>query len=87
MENNKNYALIKNANELKNTVQEHFIKENGRQSIVIDNKDISLAYEISPDGNQQVSYIKNSKGEAYIQNTLDSFVTMDDGNRYFTSKT
>lgn len=82
-----NLKLIKNANALKNTVQERFEKIDGKNLIISDNKCASLAYEITPGDNQKLSYLKNSKGESYITNTLDAFVTMNDGNRYFTSKT
>ena len=87
MKDNKNLALIEKSNQIKNSVQEHFTKKNGIQNIVLDNNDVSLSYEITPGDNQQISYLKNSNGGTYIKNTLDAFVTMEDGGRYFTSKT
>lgn len=82
-----NSKLIKNANLVKNTVQERFEKIDGVSNIILDNKDVSLGYVISPAKPQEVSFLKNSKGQSYIENTLDAFVTTMDGNRYYTSKT
>ena len=86
MKNIDNAKLIKKANALTNKVQESFEKTNGVQEIILKNNDVSMSYLLSPSVDQQLSYLKNSKGNAYISNTLDTFVTTTDGNRYFTSK-
>ena len=55
---------IKNAHNLANGVQVYYA--DGRDSYVIENQNMSLGYILTRDKDQQISYIKNTKGETYI---------------------
>ena len=76
---------IKNANRLANKVQAGFV--NGRKNFVIENQNVAIDYTVDRDSDQLVSYVKNSRGESYIENTMDAFVTLCDGTTVYSSKT
>lgn len=85
MSRTQNISLIKKSNEIKNRIQERFCGEkNG--NIALTNGQLSLQYAIAPQFDQKVSNICNSKGVAYIEDTFDVFVKMEDGGVYYTSK-
>ena len=76
---------IKNAHNLANGVQVYYA--DSRDSYVIENQNMSLGYILTRDKDQQISYIKNTKGQTYIENTMDAFVTLEDGQTVYASKT
>ena len=76
---------VKNANKLANGVQTYYV--NGRKDYVIENRNMTLGYVLTRDKDQQVSYIKNTQGKAYVENTMDSFASLTDGTTVFASKT
>ena len=77
--------IIENAYELSNTVQGYFTNEL-RSHLVLENQQIDLEYVKSHSKDQLISYIKNKDGKSYIENTMDVFVTMKNGNTFYASK-
>ncbi len=81
----ENVALIvKNADELKNGVTGYY-KEGTRQSFIFENQQMLLEYALSAKSAQQVTVLQNKDGKAFIDNTMDVFVTLKNGKRYFAS--
>ena len=56
-----------------------------RESAILENMEMSLTYNLSETGNKQVTSLTNKKGVSYVENTMDVFVRMTDGNTYFAS--
>ncbi len=77
-------ALIENANDLKNGVQAYFT-DASRDYFALENANMSFSYALRSEDSQLVSTLKNSKGAAYITDTMDVFVRMKDGNTYYAS--
>ena len=81
----ENGLLIQNANNSTNNVNAYFA-DILHKEFVLENTQMSFAYNTSDADDMKVSYIKNSKGHAYIQSTMDVFVRMTSGDTYYTSK-
>ena len=80
-----NDKLITYSNKVKNSVQERYTGKN-KEYFLLQNRDISLEYALSPSLDQKVCALKNSKGVPYIENTFDAFVKMQGGDVYYASK-
>ena len=63
-----------------------FYSDSTRNTVVIENKNMSISSALNANGNKAVSAIKNTKGLAYIENTMDVFVKMQDGGTYYASQ-
>jgi hypothetical protein len=74
---------IEYANRISDGVQAYYDIE--RTNYTVKNGNMSFSYPLSTNVDQVVSYIKNTKGKSYIENTMDVFVTMDSGKTYWTS--
>ena len=74
--------LIEKADSLKNNVLAYF-PSSTRDSVVYENMEMSLEYALAGNLEQQVTYLKNKEGKSYIENTMDVFVTMDNGKTYY----
>ena len=72
---------VQEANRLANGVQAYYT-DNDRAAYVIENKNIELTHGLS--GKKYVSSLKNSDGEEYLYNTLDTYVVFN-GERYYGS--
>ena len=60
--------------------------DSSRKSLTIKNKTMSLEYGIIGNSDQMyVQSLSNTKGNAYVTNTMDVFLDMNDGNRYYAS--
>lgn len=81
----KNDPLIELSNSLSNGVQAFFTNAN-RTHYSIQNTEMTMNYSRSNQHDQLVESIKNTKGTAYIQNTMDVFVRMTDGSTHYASK-
>ena len=77
-------ALIENANSLKNGVQAYFT-DASRDYFALENSEMKFSYSLRSSSKQLISELTNSKGVPYIENTMDVFVKMKDGNTYFAS--
>lgn len=77
--------VIENANSLANQVQMVFT-DGKRDSVTIENGNMSLDYVLSSNYDQQVRSLKNSNGASYIENTMDVFLKMKDGTIVYASK-
>lgn len=75
---------IMTANKLADGVQAYY--DAARKKYTVVNKNMTLEYPLTPSVDQMVSSIKNTKGNSYIENTMDVFVKMKDGNTYYASK-
>ena len=69
---------------LANGVQAYFTNAS-RTHYSIQNKEMTMTYARSNSSAQLVESIKNTKGHAYIQNTMDVFVRMNNGSTYYAS--
>ena len=79
-----NADLIRTSNELAHGVQAYF--ENSKWfKYIVDNQNMSLKYTVCKDLPQYVDYIKNTQGKSYIENTMDVFVKMTDGQTVYAS--
>lgn len=81
----ENGLLIQNANNSINNVNAYFA-DILHKEFVLENTQMSFAYNISDINDMQFSYIKNSNGNAYIESTMDVFVRMKSGETFYTSK-
>ena len=78
-------ALINHANTLANGVQAYFPYPD-RTHFAFENQEMILDYALSSNDLQQVTSLKNKNGLSYIENTMDVFVTMENGKTYYASK-
>ena len=77
--------IIENADKLANGVNAYFPNAD-RHSFVIENQNVSLDYALKHYDDQLVNSIKSVSGKAYVENTMDVFVRMKNGNTYYASK-
>ena len=78
--------FIQSSNEMANGVQAYF-PDAYRTNYVLENREMSLNYSrnsINPNG-QLVESLKNTKGESYIENTMDVYMKMADGSVFYSS--
>ncbi len=77
---------IVHANSLANGVNSYFEQGSNRETVIIENKNMTLKYGVSSFRDQQVSSLQNKNGGTYIENTFDVFVKTADG-IFYASKT
>ena len=77
--------LIEHTNSLANGVQAYFT-DGGRSQYSIQNQEMTMNYARSSSYPQYVESIKNTKGAAYIQNTMDVFLRMKNGDTFYASQ-
>ena len=75
-------SLISHAYLLKNNVSAYFPTKD-RDSFIYENMNMILDYALDASMPQQVTSLKNKAGNVYVENTMDVFVEMADGSRYF----
>jgi len=78
--------FIQSSNEMANGVQAYF-PDAYRTNYVLENREMSLNYSrnsINPNG-QLVESLKNTKGETYIENTMDVYMKMANGSVFYSS--
>ena len=76
--------LIENADHLKNNVTAYY--SNGdRTAFTVENKGMIFEYPLAAE-TDQLATIKNQSGKVYVENTMDVYVTMENGKTYYTSK-
>ena len=83
VEPSEHIDLIQAANGLANGIQA-FFTDGSRTHLSIQNQEMTLNYARSILSDQLVESIKNNNGAAYIQNTMDVFVRMSNGDSYDT---
>ena len=79
-----NSELIKTTNALAGKVKAYF-EDSNWYSYIAENSDMKLKYTVSKDSPQYVNYIQNIQGKSYIENTMDVFVRMTDGQTVYAS--
>lgn len=79
-------SAIENSEHLQNGVNA-FYGDESRTSYTVENKNMSLEYSLDPQKGQLVTALRNHKGQAYIENTMDVFVKMSNGETYYASQT
>ena len=72
------------ANRLADGVQAYYANP-GRSVYRIENMNMRLDYAIASSDANLVTSLTNAKGQPYLQNTMDVFLTMQDGKTYFAS--
>ncbi len=77
---------ISNANKLANQVQAYYSNPQ-RQDYHVENMNMSLDYELVAGENPKVTALSNSKGQPYLQNTMDAYIKMENGSVYYASQT
>ena len=75
------------ANSLINGVNACFEQGTNRNSVIVENQNMTLNYAVSASLDQTVSSLKNKNGNSYIENTFDVFVKLAGGERLYASKT
>ena len=76
--------LIELTNDLANGVQAYFTDKN-RTHYNLQNQEMTLNYARSNSTDQLVASITNTKGNPYIENTMDVFIRMADGSEFYAS--
>ncbi|MBQ8407689.1 MAG: hypothetical protein IJY39_02360 [Clostridia bacterium] len=76
--------LIELNYEMANGVQAYFT-DSSRTHYNFTNKNMTLSYARSSTYSQQVASITNTKGNTYIQDTMDVFIRMKNGNVFYAS--
>ena len=77
-------ALVENAKWLENGVNAYFTTPN-RDAYTVENQKMKLNYSFKTDSPQLVTSLTTPGGKAYLQNTMDVYVKMEDGNTYYAS--
>ena len=73
------------SNRLADGVQAYYA--NPMRSIYrIENQNMRLEYALSSTSPKMVTALRNARGEAYFENSMDVFLTMRDGKTYFASE-
>ena len=81
-----NGELIALSNKLANTA-DTFYTDHIQESVTVKNSNMSLQYNISGSSkNMQVEALTDKDGNTYLQNTMDVFVRMKDGNTFYASQ-
>ncbi|MBO5755895.1 MAG: hypothetical protein J6R89_07575, partial [Clostridia bacterium] len=76
--------VIDLANRLANGVNVYY-PDSTRQSIIMENMNMTLDYSLSLEKGQQVASLKNSKGESFLENSIDVFLRTTAGETFFAS--
>lgn len=77
--------IITLADSLKNNVSMYFT-DSTRDKVIYENMEMTMEYALDASMAQQVNYIKNKAGNSYVENTMDVFVKMENGNRYYATE-
>ena len=77
-------GLINLTNSMANTVQAYFT-DSKRTHYNLQNTEMTMSYSRSMMNKQLVASITNTKGNKYIENTMDVFVRMQDGGLFYAS--
>ncbi len=77
--------LIQLADKLANGANTYYT-DGSQQTVITENNNMSLSYNMNNViQNMQVTSLANKMGENYLQNTMDVFVKMKNGNTYYAS--
>ena len=74
--------LIELSDSLKNNVTAYF-PTGERDNVVYENMEMSLDYALNVTLPQQVTSLKSKSGNTYVENTMDVFIEMSGGGRYY----
>ena len=85
LEGVENGDLIEYAHGISNTVNTYFT-DPYRLGYAVENKNMSLKYDLATENGKYVSSLTNKKGSAYLENTFDVFVRMKNGEEYYASR-
>ncbi len=81
----ENAEFIKHANEMANGVNVYY-GSGARKNVIVENTEMSFDFNLSPKGSATVSALNNTKGQSYIENTMDVFVKMKSGHTFIASE-
>ena len=74
--------LIELSASLKNNISAYF-PTGQRNNVIYENMNMTLDYALNVNLPQQVTSLTNKRGNVYVENTMDVFVEMSNGNRYY----
>lgn len=74
--------IISLADSLKNNVSAYF-PTSARENMIYENMNMVLDYALDVTMKQQVTSLKNKSGKTYVENTMDVFIEMTSGSRYY----
>ena len=74
--------IIEYADSIKNNISMYF-PDSSRDRVIYENMEMVMEYALDVTMAQQVTSLKNKAGNTYIENTMDVFVKMENGNRYY----
>ena len=77
-------GVIENAHNLANKVQSYY-SDATRSYFVMENGNVIVNYDMESNGEKQVEYISTKDGKNYIENTMDVFIRMKNGDTFFAS--
>jgi len=77
-------GLIELGHKLSNGVTAYYT-DGSRSEFNLQNKQMTVSYSVKGDTKRQVTAIRNTKGKSYVEDTLDLFVRMKDGNVFYAS--
>ncbi len=80
---NEHTEVIENAHSYANGVQSYYNAD--RSHYIVENKNITLDYRLSGSDKPMLESLKNSKGQAYLADTMDVYVTTTGGKTYYAS--
>ena len=78
----KHSELIKTTNALANGVQGRFSNPSWT-AYIVENQKMSFEYRLNKKRDQFFSYMNNTQGNPYFEDSFDVFVKMDDGKTYY----
>ena len=73
------------SNRLADGVQAYYANP-ARTLYRIENQNMKLEYALASSSSNLVTSLQNAEGKAYLENTMDVFMTMEDGKTYFASE-
>ena len=73
------------ADEIKNGVQAYYPDGVARDDYVIENLNMTAEFGLAPGKDPMLTHLKNKQGGTYLENTMDVFIRMKNGNTYYSS--
>jgi len=80
-----NAALIEYAERIANGVNYCYTSP-ARTASTVTNREMSMTYDLDTEGKKLVAALTNSRGVAYVENSMDVFVRMKTGDTYYASE-
>ncbi len=73
------------ADNIKNGVQSYYPDGTTRRDYAVENLHMKAQFALRAGSEQKLTYLKNTKGKSYLENTMDVFIRMKNGKTYYAS--